>query len=61
MNVSKRVDGAVKGDSPLNPGRVVELPFAFYKIADHIARENFLLAKGEICMCEIIQVIYFLQ
>ena len=54
MLVCKLINCPVQTNAFLNAIGVIELFFAFHKIADHIANKNIGIAKGKICVCQVI-------
>src|SRR5690349_21633435 len=55
--IRKFINDPVKCDPFLYADRVIEFFLAFYKITDHITRQDPWMTKRKICVGEIIQVL----
>jgi hypothetical protein len=50
MFICKSIYHAVQGDALLDNNRVIEFPFALYKITDKISHQYFGVVKRKICV-----------
>lgn len=55
VSIGETVNGPVERDSFLDRQRIIELLFAFYKIADDITHEDFRVAKRKTRVGQVVQ------